>query len=43
MLTNFTSKKSFILTMSGAIIGLGNIWRFPYLVANYGGGIFGAL
>ncbi len=43
MLTQFSSQKSFVLTMAGIIIGLGNIWRFPYLVSNYGGGIFVAL
>lgn len=43
MSTKFSSEKGFILTMAGAAIGLGNIWRFPYLVANYGGGLFIAL
>lgn len=43
MALQFSSQKEFILTMAGAAIGLGNIWRFPYLVSNYGGGIFIAL
>ncbi len=36
----FSSKIGFILATAGAAIGLGNIWRFPYLAAEYGGGIF---
>ncbi|MBQ8250806.1 MAG: sodium-dependent transporter [Alphaproteobacteria bacterium] len=43
MALKFSSQKEFVLTMAGAAIGLGNIWRFPYLVSNYGGGIFIAL
>lgn len=43
MSTKFSSEKGFILTMAGAAIGLGNIWRFPYLVSNYGGSLFIAL
>ena len=36
----FSSKIGFILAAAGSAVGLGNIWRFPYLAAKYGGGIF---
>ena len=36
----FSSRIGFILAAAGSAVGLGNIWRFPYLTAKYGGGIF---
>lgn len=36
----FTSKLGFVFAAAGSAVGLGNIWRFPYLAAKYGGGIF---
>ena len=36
----FTSKLGFVLAASGSAVGLGNLWRFPYLTAQYGGGAF---
>ncbi len=38
--SNFSSKIGFVLAAAGSAVGLGNIWRFPYLAAKYGGGIF---
>lgn len=36
----FSSKLGFIFAAAGSAVGLGNLWRFPYLAAKYGGGIF---
>jgi len=38
--SKFSGKLGYVLAAAGASVGLGNIWRFPYLAAKYGGGIF---
>ena len=34
------SRLGFILISAGCAIGVGNVWKFPYMVGQYGGGIF---
>ena len=40
MRATFASRLGTILTMVGVAVGLGNVWRFPYLVGRYGGAAF---
>ena len=37
---NFSGRFGYVLAVAGSAVGLGNIWRFPYLAAKYGGGMF---
>ncbi len=36
----FASRLGFILISAGCAIGLGDVWRFPYITGQYGGGVF---
>ncbi len=37
---SFSNRLGYVLAVAGSAVGLGNIWRFPYLAAKYGGGMF---
>ena len=37
---NFRSRLGFLLLSAGCAIGVGNVWKFPYVTGQYGGGFF---
>jgi neurotransmitter:Na+ symporter, NSS family len=38
--SQYTSGLTTVLTMLGVAVGLGNVWRFPYMMGSYGGSAF---
>ena len=36
----FSGQIGFVLAAAGSAVGVGNLWRFPYLAAKDGGGLF---
>ena len=37
---NFRSRLGFLLVSAGCAIGIGNVWKFPFITGQYGGGVF---
>ncbi|MEE3437995.1 MAG: sodium-dependent transporter, partial [Lachnospiraceae bacterium] len=37
---SFKSRIGFLLVSAGCAIGIGNVWKFPFITGEYGGGVF---
>ena len=37
---SFNSRLGFLLVSAGCAIGIGNVWKFPYITGEYGGAVF---